>query len=102
MQKETEWTCTDPDTQQYGRYLGDRVYEFKELNPIYTSGIDPYAAKLIELEVDLKEYTEEDILSIIVSYGYTLGSMNNDYGDGPYGADWIIAECIFEFESVNY
>ena len=28
----TEWQCTDPDNEQYGRYISDRIYEFKEKN----------------------------------------------------------------------
>ena len=53
------------------------------------------------MEINLKDYTQEEKESIINSYGYTYGKtkqgLTNIYE--LYGAEeatWIIAECIFE------
>jgi len=27
---ESKWICTDPDTNQWGRKIGERIYEFKQ------------------------------------------------------------------------
>lgn len=85
--EQIEWTCTDPDTQQYGRQLSEKVFEFKEND----------AQEIIELT----EYTDIEIEDIINAYGYTLARFDKkgmvnielEYGDK---ANWIIAECIFE------
>lgn len=44
--------------------------------------------------IDLDDYTDEDIMDYIKSYGYdSIESVRNNY---PSGSDQVIAECIFE------
>ena len=72
-----KWVVTDPSTDQQGRHVGGLVYEFKE------RGRD-------QEEIDLGDYSGEQIQSIMAEYGYAcLGAM----GDDPL---WILAECFFE------
>jgi len=85
-----KWTLTDADTQQYGRKLSEWVYEFKQ------TGKDCQT-------IDLSEYSAAQVEEIINSYGYTLEPWPNDtfifdiYHDKET-VNWIIAECIFEYE----
>jgi len=95
MKNTTDWILTDPDNQQYGRRLDELKFEFKEKDK--------------NLTIDLDEYEENEIEDIINSYGYTLyedeefleyyNDVYSLYGDS---ANWIIAECIFEYESGFY
>jgi len=86
-----EWKCTDPDTEQYGRRLGPQLFEFKQ------NGVPA-------TQIDLTQYTPEQIESIINAYGYTHQYKNgfHDIAD-LYDKEtvWIMAECIFETEMVN-
>ena len=93
------WICTDPDEDQYRMNRGEDVT--KEKSYIFTQ-------KGYELEIDLKEYTEDDIQDIINGYGYYKegelylnDSFNKDSEDAIVTLD-IIAECVFEFEFANY
>lgn len=93
------WICTDPDEGQYRMDRGEDVT--KEKSYIFTQ-------KGYELEIDLKEYTEDDIQDIINGYGYYKegelylnDSFNKDSEDAIVTLD-IIAECVFEFEFANY
>lgn len=86
-----KWTCTDPDTKQYGRQLSFTKFEFKERrdNQIFR-GI-----------IDLSDYSTEFIEGVISSYGYTLEEINtpsfpNIYNMYGKEALWIISECLFE------
>ena len=89
---EDGWILTDPDTNQYGKKISNKIFEFKQsdINDNYP------------VTIDLNDYTYEQIENCINSYGYTIfnagmGMLNIDkeYGDD---ADWIIAECLFEME----
>ena len=91
--KKTDWICTDPDTQQYGRRVTDNddLFEFKEMrdNGLFQTGID------------LGAYTHEQIEDCINTYGYTLQNDNGKSGTNIYElygneANWIMAECLFE------
>lgn len=92
MEKQIEWVCTDPDNNQFGRQLLDRVFEFKEDDK--------------NLIIDLNMYEIKEQEHAINSYGYTLLSganknpelqnINELYGDST---DWIIAECLFELDN---
>lgn len=88
----TEWICTDPDTNQWGRQLSDTVYEFKQDD---NEGV--YGA-----EIDLTQYSAKQKESTINAYGYTLGKekpgLRNLYELYGKDAGWILAECIFEME----
>lgn len=103
----TDWICTDPDTEQYGRQISERVFEFKEKNPM--AEFDKDENEFIEFDVNLDDYTAQEIENHINTYGYTLfepkghtftsTNIFEQYGEE---ANWIIAECIFEQESGNY
>lgn len=84
------WTCTDPDNKQYGRQVGDGVFEFKE----------PHSdGELTEMIIDLNKYSEEQQEKYVSAYYANIQEVVDEYGDL---ADWIIAECIFEQESGMY
>lgn len=94
MKITTDWILTDPDTEQYGRQLEEFKFEFKEKDKT-------------QMIIDLDTFEEHEIEDIINSYGYTLYDVNPELGDSYdniytlYGdsADWITAECIYEYES---
>ena len=92
----TDWICTDPDNEQYGKQISERVFEFKEL----ATNEDEYDfGEYIELKINLDDYTQEEVEEYISAYYTDLNEIFNIYGEE---ADWIIAECIFEQESGNY
>lgn len=85
------WICTDPDSQQYGVKITDKIFSFREPDRQGTVNLDDY---------EIKEQEH-----IINAYGYTLAegadratrllNVKEHYKDS---ANWIIAECIFETE----
>ena len=88
MKYSKEWILTDSDTNQYGRQLTDFLFEFKEDNKEQTG-------------IDISGFTNGTIEECINSYGYTLfetkeGLINIKELYGKQ-ANWIIAECLFEF-----
>ena len=90
MTNSPEFICTDQDTNQHGRYLGDRVYEFFQ-------DVNTKHGKHREYgEIDLNSYTEAEIEDHLSPYGYSIEQLfeENDSED----AEWLIAECIFEQE----
>ena len=99
MKKETEWICTDPDNQQWGRKIAPGVYEFKEYNRFYNPDDDNSDDKIIEMTIVLSHYTPEQIWEHVSSY---YDSMEQLYGYYGASSEWIIAECIFEQESAQY
>lgn len=80
--KECGWICTDSDTDQWVKKISETKFEVLENGSIQ--------------EIDLSEYTDEEILSYISSYGYDLDSVKEIYG---MSANQIIAECIAETDS---
>lgn len=91
-----EWKCTDLDNEQYGRQLGDRLFEFKEKN---RGLLDYKEEEFIEIYVNLDNYTEGEIENYTSPYYSSIEEIVEIYGDS---SDWIIAECIFEQESGLY
>ena len=97
----TPWSCTDSDCCQYIRNDGNK-YEMIQAVWLDTTeedrekGFHEYC--IVRIEIDLNDYSDEEKLCYISSYGYTLESIVEEYGDG---ADGIIAECIMEDESLN-
>ena len=97
----TPWSCTDSDCCQYIRNDGNK-YEMIQAVWLDTTeedrekGFHEYC--IVRIEIDLDDYSDEEKLCYISSYGYTLESIVEEYGDG---ADGIIAECIMEDESLN-
>ena len=82
-----DWTCTDPDTGQYGRQLSDHEFEFRQGN--------------VQKVIDLDDYKVSEVEGIINAYGFTFKEAKNNSAlniYSVYGKDtpWIIAECIFE------
>jgi len=96
---EIEWTCTDPDNEQYGRQLSERVFEFKEKNRWHDLDPDNSEGEVIQMTVNLDDYSKDSMYDLVCSYyGYTDFE---EFLKTPEGL-WIIAECIFEQESSQY
>ena len=97
----TSWSCTDPDCCQYIRNDGNK-YEMIQAVWLDTTEEDRekglYEYCIVRIEIDLDDYSDEKKLGYISSYGYTLESVMEEYGDD---ADSIIAECIMEEESLS-
>lgn len=95
------WDCTDPDCCQYIRRNED-VYEMVQAVWLDTTEEDrangAHEYCIVRIGINLNDYSDEEKLCYISSYGYTLESIVEEYGDG---ADGIIAECIMEDESLN-
>ncbi len=93
-----EWTCTDPDNQQYGRKIGDGHYEFKERNPGFE--INPIEEdEWVQIDIILAHYTDAEIKKHVSAYYNSLEELKEIYGDNW---EWIVAECIFEYETGFY
>ena len=97
----TPWSYTDSDCCQYIRNDGNK-YEMIQAVWLDTTeedrekGFHEYC--IVRIEIDLNDYSDEEKLCYISSYGYTLESVIEEYGDD---ADSIIAECIMEDESLS-
>ena len=97
----TPWSCIDTDCCQYIRNDGNK-YEMIQAVWLDTTeedrekGFHEYC--IVRIEIDLNDYSDEEKLCYISSYGYTLENIVEEYGDG---ADGIIAECIMEDESLS-
>ena len=50
---------------------------------------------IVAMEMDLDDYSDDDVLGAIGSYGYTIVSLIETYGESALD---IIAECIMEEE----
>lgn len=90
----TKWDCTDIDCCQYIRRDGS-VYEM--IQAVWLDGDQPEYC-IVRIQIDLDDYSDEEKELHISSYGYTLDSVVEEYGDD---ADSIIAECIMEDESLS-
>ena len=97
----TPWSYTDPDCCQYIRNNGNK-YEMIQAVWLDTTeedrekGFHEYC--IVRIDINLNDYSDEEKLCYISSYGYTLESVIEEYGDD---ADSIIAECIMEDESLS-
>ena len=89
-----EWTCTDPDQQQYGRKIKDGHYQFKE-KPHHPND-DYEEGEMVEMDIILAHYTREEMWHHVKAYYTSMQEVYDTYGDE---AEWIIAECIFEQET---
>lgn len=87
----TNWICTDPNMNQWGRKIKDKVYEFKQ-DIIYPDG----SIVEEEAEIDLNNYTEEEINDHLSAYGWSIEQLKEENSLGD--AEWLMAECIFEQE----
>lgn len=97
--QEGGWVQTDPDNKQYGRQLGEKVFEFKELNHmneiLYP---DEEKETYIQSYINLDHYTREKMFDMVNAY-YDEKEFQAMLDAKEY---WIIAECIFEQESGQY
>ena len=115
-----DWVCTDPDTLQFCKKLSEKVFELKEfnmveLNPNTTSNMNyvkdkqklphlVFAEKYwneeelwVEEEIDLDDYSEEEIQEYMDAYGYDYDGENVIFPTGQfYPNNALIAETIFE------
>ena len=97
----TPWSYTDPDCCQYIRNNGNK-YEMIQAVWLDTTeedrekGFHEYC--IVRIDINLNDYSDEEKLCYISSYGYTLASITEEYGDD---ADSIFAECIMEDESLS-
>ena len=96
------WTCTDPDTGQWGRQVSPTLYLFCE-GVSEKPPVDLRHTPITVYQIDLGAYTVKQVESIIAAYGYTLWSANSDkskliYDLYPKEYNFIIAECIFKSE----
>lgn len=84
-----EWICTDPSMNQYGRLIGDRIYEFKQ-DMEYPDG----SIVKEEEEINLNDFTDDEINNHLSAYGWSIEQLKeeNEIED----AEWLMAECIFE------
>ena len=92
----TPWYETDCDCYQHMRHDGT-VYEMIQAVWLDTTeedrarGLHEYC--VCQGKIDLKDFSEEEMESYISSYGYTMESLREEYGDDMWG---IVAECILE------
>ena len=106
-----KWTCTDPDTLQYGRQISDGVYEFREWKKEYCGGgvvgSVEFRTDVIcwndskywnEATITLSDYRYKGIDETVSNYGHVL--LDNYLLDGYSLEDskWLIAKCLFEEE----
>ncbi len=104
------FTCTDPDNFQFGKELSDNKFRFVEIDRSTLFDLfdserlhDIDSTELIEYGdwfdevIDLEGYTELDIDRIISGYYDSVEAMKEIYGEPLY--KFIIAECIFEYET---
>ena len=93
-----DWICTDPDNDQWGRKLGDGHYEFKESNPAFE--INPVEnEEYVQMDILIDQYSSPVIEGIVGSYYSSLANLKEQNGDNW---EWVLAECIFEFETGFY
>ena len=91
------WICTDPDCNQYRKNISKRVFLFKEdrlINPVTKE------TELYEAEIDLGDYTVEEMVEWCLPYGYMEWEIQDWFLCGE-NLD-LIAECIFEMDTDNY
>jgi len=85
----TDWICTDPDMNQWGRKIGERTYEFKQ-DMKYPDG----SVVEEENEINLNDYSEEEINNHLSAYSWSVQQLKNE--NNLENAEWLMAECIFE------
>lgn len=97
----TKWDCVDADCCQYIRNDGN-IYEMIQAVWLDTTGEDrangAHEYCIVRIGINLNDYSDEEKEIHISSYGYTLESISEQYGAD---ADFIIAECIMEDESLS-
>lgn len=121
--KTKDWVNTDPDNFQFCQKVAGKVFRFKEFdlslfNPSisdtmkYLNDRDNMTTEAfvdkywdddelwIEQEIDIEQYTLDEIQDILDSYGYEYDGEFVTFQTGDYyEADALVAECIFEYET---
>lgn len=102
IKENNNWFCTDSDCMQYCKKVNETEFEFIQTVWLDTYGDDPKAENAKDDSdnyavcagyIDLNLYSNDDIEGSISSYGYTMESAKEIYGDC---VNQIIAECLFE------
>ena len=84
-----KWICTDSSINQYGRLNADGTYDFKET----IKWPDGSTTQKIAVDIDLNDYSEDEIWDSLDSFGYTKESiLEFEKADQL----WLKAECLFE------
>lgn len=100
MEERNNWFCTDSDCLQYCKKINETEYDF--IQAVWLDDCEPRAKNAKDESdnyavctgyIDLDLYSDDDKEGSISSYGYTMESVNEIYGDE---ANQIIAECLFE------
>ena len=94
-EKYSFWEETDCDCcQNLRKKENSRIFEMIEI--IYLDAVTPTEKKkqyvVVRGEVDINDYSEEEIKLCIASYCFTPESIIDD---------WLIAECLLEEELIN-
>ena len=90
------WYETDSDCAQHMRKDGT-VYGMIQAVWLDTTredkarGLHEYC--VVQGEIDLKDYSEDEMEGYFYSYGYTFDNLRGQYGDAMWD---VIAECILE------
>lgn len=91
-----KWIVTDIDCNQQMLQHSSTKFTFKE-----DRLVDPESGKVevFEMDINLEDYSKEEIVDCLLSYGYTE-QMENMFTDstGALISNAIIAECLFEQE----
>ena len=92
------WYETDSDCCQY-MCKDERKYKMVQAVWLDRTQTDIAAGHheycIVAMEINLDDYSDDDILGAIGTYGYTIVSLIENYGDAALD---IIAECIMEEE----
>ena len=89
------WISTDPDTNQY------RLYDENSFGSEFTFKQDSSGKTHHEATINLNDYQQARINSIIQAYGYSFNEADYLYYDssGNEITREIVCECIFETEA---
>ena len=94
----TKWSLLDDDCAQYMRNDGT-LYEMIQYIWLDTTEEDrangTHEYVICKTEVDVLDLSDDDVLCAIRSYGYTIVSLLQEYGDAAMD---MIAECYMEEE----
>lgn len=88
---ESDWVCTDEDTNQYRKKITDTIFIFKE-----DRVIDPLTGKkeVFQETINLEKFSWEEIIDSCAPFGYKTKQVDDWLNTGRESD--LIAECIFE------
>lgn len=97
-----EWYKTNDD--QWCKPLGERKYKFVQLVWMDILDNDEACYTVVSMEIDLNEYSNDDIEMYISGYAYDsiedMCKKHNMPIENAHELDELIAECIFEEKSL--